>query len=248
MRSRVIIITVLCLLMAAGSALAAAKEAHAVRLEGMPKVKMANPAGAAKRSDLTWGNTNAPAWLITNWIYGDEMYKHLLGMPGEGEPCGRGFWVENVHMLMNFGEEDVPSTFSVFVGLADANYDPTTGCYTPWWHVCTSLTYSITIEEPGMYDVSIPLYEQCDCADLNYRFLLSWHFVTEFDPDKRPDAVADDSPIGCYSWNNYGTGWQDLVLDEGWPGEILMYADIFCCDDPVASEPTTWGGVKSLYR
>jgi hypothetical protein len=248
MRMRVVIVTVMSLLMLAGSALAVVKQAEAVKLDGLPKIKTADEAHLAKRSDTTWGNTNAPAWLITDWVYGAEKYKYLLGRPGEGDPCSRGFWVENVHMLLNFDAEDVPSTFSVFVGLADALFDPASGCYTPGWHVCTSLTYEITIEEPGTYDVSIPLYEQCDCADLNYRFLLSWHFVTEFDPARRPDAVADDAPIGCYSWNNYGTGWQDLVLDEGWPGEIIMWADIFCCDDPVGTDPTTWGGVKSLYR
>jgi hypothetical protein len=38
------------------------------------------------------------------------------------------------------------------------------------------------------------------------------------------------------------------VGDAGFPGNILMWGDVVCCEDPVATESRSWGAIKSLYR
>ncbi|MFH1573154.1 MAG: hypothetical protein ABIG68_04180, partial [Acidobacteriota bacterium] len=63
-----------------------------------------------------------------------------------------------------------------------------------------------------------------------------------------PGIVTDDRPIECTSYNDWGLGWSDLTAEQDFPGNILMRADVLCCEYPVGAESRTWGGVKSLYR
>jgi hypothetical protein len=210
--------------------------------------------GIPNRGDCVIGNLNPAAWAIGDWVWGDEGYKYLVN-PSAFGCAGCGFHVDVIHMLLQFGAEDVPANFDVFVDLEDALWDDATGCWVPGVEDCVSPVYTVEIVEPGLYDIGIPIYDYCDCAYYwdpftcePYWYFLSFHFVTLFDPAMRPDAIADDFPIGCTSYNDYGAGWEDLVNTYSWPGEILIYADVFCCDDPVPQESATWGNVKNLYR
>jgi hypothetical protein len=162
--------------------------------------------------------------------------------------CPLGFHLEAVHLMMQFGAEDVPASFDVYVDLEDAVWDDLTGCYYPGAETCTSLIYTVDITTEGVYDISIPIFSQCACAHLDYWYFLSFHFLTNFAGTALPGLIADDFPVGCFSWNDYGFGWQDLVNDFGWPGEIIMWGDALCCELPVSSEDNTWGTVKNLYR
>ena len=81
-----------------------------------------------------------------------------------------------------------------------------------------------------------------------YLYMLSFYFVTSFDPAMRPDLITDDSTEPCLSYNDYGAGWEDLVNDLGLPGNALIWADVACCEQPVEFEVQTWGAVKDLYR
>ena len=109
-------------------------------------------------------------------------------------------------------------------------WDDTMGCFVPGPVICVSPVYTVTITNAGMYDIALPMAQGCSCAMFGYKYGISMNF-----------------PVGCTSWNDYGTGWYDLQT-LGFPGELKMFADIACCDDPVASENATWGGVKTLFR
>lgn len=244
MRMRMLTILVLCLALAASSAFAG-RTVTATRLGDYEVDELAFSSGL--RSDCQVGNLNAGAWAIGDWVWGAEGYKYLF-YPPETCSCPIGFHLENVHLLIQFGVEDVPSSFDVYVDLEEAVWDDLLGCYYPGPETCTSLVYTVDITTDGLYDISIPIYDECECAYMDYWYFLSFHFVTTFDSAMRPDLIADDFPLGCRSWNDYGFGWQDLVNDFGWPGEILMWGDVICCEFPVATEPETWGGVKNLYK
>jgi hypothetical protein len=76
------------------------------------------------------------------------------------------------------------------------------------------------------------------------------HFVG-FDPAGEVNLYTDDIPVGCTSWinENDGSGWVDLVNGPpGFPGELLIFGNVNCCEEPVATEDRTWGDVKSLFR
>jgi len=189
------------------------------------------------------GNLNPAVWGIPEWFTGQEEYKILFN-PLETLNCPFGFQLQQVHMLMSFDE---PTTFEVWVDLEDALWDDGLQCWVPGIEDCRSDTYTVTIDEPGLYDIGLPI--DCDCAYMTdptgapYMYMLSMHFPTPF----TATLVTDDYPTACTSWNNWAGVWEDLY-NWGFPGNIIMYGDVTCCEDPVATEPRTWGGVKSLFR
>jgi len=237
------ILVTLCLLLAVSNALAD-KEVVITRIEGLA---VQEPGPEILRQDCQVGNLNTPVWAINDWILGNEGYK-LVFDPMATCDCPLGFHLQTVHMLMNFGAEDVPATFDVYADLEEAVFDEVSGCWLPGAEVCASPVYSVTIETAGLYDISLPIGDTCECADMRYIYLLSYHFMTAFPAGMEPDAVSDDIPTSCISYNDFGSGWLDLVTDFGWPGNIIMYADADCCEFPVSDEGSTWGGVKNLYR
>lgn len=249
---RTLMIMILCLVLTAGTALAG--KTPVVTRVGDYEVQEMN-FGAPTRSDCVIGCTMPPAFAITDWIWGDEGYKLLVCPYMCCTVCPLGWWIEDVNWYMQFGPEDVPAVFDVYVDLEDALWDPATQCWYPGIEDCISQVYTVTIDAAGLYEISIPLYDECDCAYFfdpitldPYYYFLSFHIVTFFDPTMRPDAITQDSPVACTSYNDYGFGWEDLVVDYGWPGNIIIWANALCCDFPIAAAPATWGNVKSLYR
>jgi len=240
---RTLVLTCCCVLVASGAL--AGKTLHVHRLSDVEATLQAN--GGPTRQDCQVGNLNVPTYAITDWAFGAEGYKYLFRAPATCS-CPVGFRLDSIHLLMQFGPEDVPVGFDAFVDLEEAVWDDLSGCYLPGAELCTSLVYTVQIDAEGLFDISLPILEQCQCAAIGFWYFLSFHFVSEFGASGRPDLVADGMPLGCRSWNDYGFGWQDLVSDFDWPGEILMYADAACCEIPVSAEPGTWGSVKSLYR
>jgi hypothetical protein len=246
MRSRMFIALILCLLLVAGTALAA-REAVVTRLD---ESELLFAGAATTRGDACWGNLNDPAYAITDWVWGGETYAYGFTPPVFQCPCPLGFHVESVHMLLQFAPEDVPATFDAYVNLAaDGQTDiMPPPCPFPGVEECVSPLFTVTITDPGLYDIALPLYDYCDCAYLEYGYFLSFHIPTVFPETMRPNMITDDLPSGCTSYNDYGLGWDDLVVDVGFPGNIVMWADIICCENPVAVEQGTWGLLKTLYR
>ncbi|MFH1843729.1 MAG: hypothetical protein ABIF77_11045 [bacterium] len=244
MRRHLLMLLCLSLLLVANTALAG-KTVSVTRIDNPdPQVYTM---GGATRSDCQVGNLNDPAWLIGDWVWGEEGYKYLFH-PQTSCSCPIGFQLETIHMLMDFGVEDVPVTFEAYVDLEEAVWDDLLGCYYPGPETCVSPVYQFTIDTAGTYDIAMSIFDHCDCAYMNYNYFLSFHFVTTFDSAMLPSLVSDEFPVGCTSWNDYGFGWQDLVNDFGWPGELMMWADVVCCEFPVGTENGTWGEVKTMYR
>ncbi|MCP4571718.1 MAG: hypothetical protein GY838_05145 [bacterium] len=237
---RVVIMLLLCIALV-GSAVAAEKTVTITPLKGPAQMAMQAPAGVC-----VFGNLNPVAYAIPDYMWGAESYATIF--EAELPPCGcpEGFNVEAVHMYMNFDIEDVPVSFDVSASFMEATFDETAGCEIPGATICTSLTYTVTIETAGLYDVGIPLDPlTCGCAYFGYKYAVSMDIDTAF--AEYPDAVTDEFPLGCVSWNNYGSGWIDTI-DLGMPGELSMYADIVCCAPAVPVEDKAWGDVKSLFR
>lgn len=202
------------------------------------------PNGAA--ADCAMGNLNPPAYAITDWIWGAESYSYVFYADQSQCACSSGFTVEQVHMYMQFGAEDVPVSFNAYVGFEEAVYDEATGCWMPGTPFCASPEYTVTIDAAGLYDIALPIPAgTCDCAYFGYWYSISVNFTTAF--DSSPDLITDNMPVGCTSWNDYGLGWLDLQ-DFGMPGETAMFADIVCCENPVSSDETTLDGIKALFR
>lgn len=199
---------------------------------------------AADRQDCLVGNPNPFFYAVPDWIWGAEKYTYIY-RPYDTCGCPAGFTVDFVHMIVQFGAEDVPVTFDAYVTVDSQAWNDELGCWYPGDAVCASEVTSITIDTPGLYDIGLPTAD-CACASMNYQYSLSYVFDSTF--ASNPDIVTDQYPSDCTSWNDYGLGWYDLVADFGFPGNLMLWADVTCCQTPVANAEETWGGVKSLYE
>ena len=211
-----------------------------------PLVIQPLPAAPADRGSCDVGNPNEPTWNYGNWIMGGEVYAYLVRPSLEGCACEEGFVLDQVSMLMQFGNEDAPVTFAAFVGLAEAVWNPQTGRWAPGQEYCQSATWSISAGLPGLYEIYVDLDGACPCATMGDAYFVTFHLPNDF--TWWPDALEDDAPQAGVCYYDSGTGWRDLVGDLGWWGKNIMRASISCCTDPVASEGRTWGHVKSTYR
>ena len=197
----------------------------------------------------TFGNAVPAAFAINNWIWGAESYATIFHADPVSCTCSGGFMVQAVHFYMNFRAADVPSTFAASADFRETVLDPAYGCNVPGQAICTSPLYTITITQAGLYDITIPMdVAGCTCAYFGYDYAVSINFPTAFPATKRPDAVTDAVPLGCTSWNDYGSGWTDTTADAAFPGELVMFADVACCESPVGVDGKSWGEMKSLYR
>ena len=193
------------------------------------------------------GNLNPTVWGLAPWFVGEESYAFIFD-PSVQLSCDIGFQLTAVHMILAFGPDDVPVTFDVFGDLGSAVVDPATGCAYPGEENCTGETFSITIDVEGTYDIAIPV--ECECAYLFDNagtanlYYLSMHFPTPF----TATIVTDGAEAACTSYVDNGSGWEDLQGYFGLYGNVNMFGEAICCDQPVATEEKTWGGVKSLFR
>jgi len=195
---------------------------------------------------MCWfGNLNSPAYTLGGWLDGVEGYKYLFN-PWDNCSCAMGFWLQSVHIFLSFAEGiQYPYEFPVYVDLEDALWDPAIGCWVPGIEDCVSPIYTVAIPEPGIYDISLAIGDFCECAFMDYWYFLSVHFPETI----IADLVADDLPTPCTVYNDWGEGWIDLYT-QGYDvyGNLLIYGEGVCCDQPVDVQPQTWGQVKSLYR
>ena len=240
-RKSISLILMVCILVAS---VALAREAPEVTRIETPVIQTLNPAVVGGQ---IVGNFNEPAYLIQGWFTGDEEYKYLFD-PTLQVDCPDGFLLTGVHMVVNFDETMVPVTFEAWVDLEDAMWDPDLDCWVPGIEDCRSDTYTVTIDTPGTYDIGLPI--DCLCAYLTdprgmpYMYMLSMHFIGRFPMN----LIMDDTPTPCTAYCNWGLGWVDLYGDFSRYGNILMYGDVVCCDDPLPFDVKTWSEIKSLYR
>jgi len=236
---KTVLVTVLslCLFTAVGVN-AADREVTVKLLDQQPQsVNVArSPAG-----DCLVGNLYSPYFAIPGWLIGLESYMYMFDAEESACACAAGFAVEAVHMYLQF---EGAESFDMSVGFNEAVWDPASGCWVPGPEICRSPIYTVAVDNPGLYDIVLPV--ECECAFFGYWYGISVNFESSFAVS--PDIITDNVPLGCVSWNDYGGGWEDLNSVYGFPGELSIYADVVCCQNPVADEANTFGGVKSLFR
>jgi hypothetical protein len=205
-----------------------------------------------KCSNHCVGNFNMPEGSVPDAIVGDEGFKYLFRPPIYQCACPDGFRIDIVHMLVEFEEDDFDGSSIMFGAYADLEspvWDEALSCWVPGTQECVTPTAYFLVNEPGIYDIAIPMGGACDCAFVDYWYFLGVFFEGSFAEGHRPNLVTDAYPLGCRSYHDQGGGWQDLAEEyQDWPGELVIWSEVECCDDPVGAETQSWSGVKSLYR
>jgi hypothetical protein len=132
------VLSIMCLALLAGTALADRQViVTPVTGDAIPFDQGITPAGA--NGACTVGNLNSLAYAITDWVWGAEKYKYLFyADPAQCTVCPEGFTVESVTLYLQFGPEDVPSSFDARVDFEEAIWDDGLQCWYPGPEVCVS--------------------------------------------------------------------------------------------------------------
>lgn len=187
------------------------------------------------------GNLNPAAWAISNFLFPPEAYKFTFDPMATCTVCPMGFRVLKPRIFLQTAGA---CTIVLSVDVEEAVY-PTPGCPSPGPVWCESPLYQVSIPNAGLWNIGIPI--SCDCLAMDRMYLLSVHFESA---TCTPSLITDAGPaVLCTNWNNYGTGWYDLVgAFPTWPGQLKMLADAECCSPPVPVEGKSWGAIKELYE
>jgi hypothetical protein len=191
------------------------------------------------------GNLNPPQWAIGGFLLAPEEYK-LVFDPNLGcGSCQIGFMVNTIHVIVQTSAAcDI--VMGVDVEEADVT-DPS--CPQPGPVMCATGLFNVNITGAGLWDIALPI--TCGCLTMERLYLLSFYLESVSCGDGTvPDLITDAGPPTlCTNWNNYGTGWIDLVAQYAtWPGQLVFYADAECCSPPVPVEDSTWGAIKALFE
>lgn len=245
MKKMIMIAALAALVLSTGTALAA-REVRVTPITGPATTIYPGLEASGANPACEFGNLNPISFAITGWILGMEKYKTLFTADPTGcSICTEGFNVTSVSLSMQFGIEDVPVTFDARVDFEEAIWDENLACFVPGATICESSVYTVTIDAPGLYNIALPLDAACVCAEFGFTYGIGFEFLTAF--ASAPDLITDAFPVGCTSYNDYGSGWVDLATFV-FPGETSMKAEIDCCNNPVATEGSTWGSIKSMFR
>lgn len=197
------------------------------------------------------GNTAPSAFALSNFILPPEEYK-LAFRPLVGGDCagvcqvpGSG-WGFSVNTISIYLQTDAACTIIMSVNLEAATYPTSSDCIEPGPVYCESALFQVDLPSAGGWKISLPI--DCPCLGIKKEYLLSWYIDSTTCPNI--DLVTDAGPATlCTNWNNYGSGWTDLLVAyPTWPGNLRLVADAECCDLPVPVEERNWGVIKNLYK
>lgn len=232
------IVLALCLSLVAG--LAVAREATLTRVD------LDRVSSSRVEADCVVGNNDFDNILgyYGSWYAGFEDYAYhitrLHQLPCE---CTEGWALSAVHFLLAL---DVDTDIMVQAALYTA-VDLGGGCWAPGVEVYASPIYDINgIPELAYYDIELEFAGEEFCqVPPSGNFFLVWRFLDDGPVYGLP---ISDGPLSCKNYNDYGNGWEDLVVDYGFAGNLLIWADVNCCLDSVPTQDSSWGSIKQLFR
>jgi len=187
-----------------------------------------------------------PEFVIQDFLFAPEGYKVAVDPTEQCLTCPLGFKVTDIHIALQVNQ---PCSIVLSTDLEDALFPDGADCPEPGVVDCFSQSFQVDLPGAGLFDVSIPI--DCPCAYKEYTYFIGV-FIESYscqDGSFIPELVTNNTPHACANYNNFGEGWVDLVSEfPTWPGDVLIWANSECCDQPVGAESKSWGAIKGLYR
>ncbi|HEX9870729.1 MAG TPA: hypothetical protein VGC99_19465 [Candidatus Tectomicrobia bacterium] len=213
-------------------------------VDGQLPVLVETVPGLIQGDVCTLGNVGAPGFAIENFLLPPEIYKLAIDPQNQCTACAMGFQVTSIHMVLRTSSA---CELTVEIDLEDAVFPEEPDCSAPGVVDCASGEYAVSLPAAGLWDIELPI--ECGCAFKQYIYMLGIRIVdTSCSDGSVPDLITDAMPRLCANWNNFGTGWTDLLaFFPTWPGDLLIWADATCCEDPVGTPDSSWGAIKSRY-
>lgn len=155
------------------------------------------------------------------WWTGNESYATLINPADYSCSCNPGFNVHAIHMVVYLQTTSAPQ---VRVSLATSAGD----CAGPGAIIESSgLSTFSGVPANGYYDIEVPVDFACQDMDASY------YLVFEFTNTAGPVGIpVDTTPQSCVNYNDWGSGYEDVVSNYGFAGDWLLWADIDCCGTP----------------
>jgi hypothetical protein len=188
------------------------------------------------------GNINPSYWAIGGYLVPPERYA-ISFRPSDSScaACPLGYQVTTVRIIL---QTSAAMTVVMSVGLQSATFPTGPDCAEPGPQECSDGPYQVNLPSAGLWNIGLPL--TCDCAFKDFAYLLTVDF--ESVSGGTPDLITDNLPGPCTSWNDYGTGWSDLVTAAGFPGNLKIWAEAECCEVPVGADVESMGGWKGRFK
>ncbi len=195
--------------------------------------------------DCVYGNNdtaNIQGYYGTWWA-GNETYAVKIDPSTAACSCAAGFNVRAVHFVLYLEPTSTPQVRALLA--SDSAGLPGT---------IIDTSDPITVASPaasGYFDIEIP----CDfvCTDVDGG---PYYVLYEFMDASGPVGIPiDSSPTPDFNFNEWGSGWQELVTGYGFAGDLMLWADVDCCGAatpevsvtaPNGNETLAVGSVASL--
>ncbi|HTO89954.1 MAG TPA: hypothetical protein VMJ70_02385 [Candidatus Sulfotelmatobacter sp.] len=200
--------------------------------------------GTSTNAACVLGVTDPPAWIVNYLAPPDDAYFNLVN-PANCACATGAVQLNDIQIYLNFQAAcSQPVQISV-VGATGAS-----GCFRPdpSNYLCPPLNYNLAPGAAGNYIFTLPLPTGC-C--INGPAFIGINFIAPGagcnTSSTQPRLVTTNICNPCVSYNVYPSGFDDLCVDIGFPGNVAMFADADCCG-ATPSHSDTWGRVKVLYR
>jgi hypothetical protein len=160
-------------------------------------------------------------YAYSGWFIGDEEYA-MYSDPGDCEDC-EGGWKPNSVTLW-FVMPGVDTLYMQPI-IRDIDWSDTS-CPVPGATIHVEGTYQVVVPHSGTFIVNLPL---SDCPTVADPFFACVNFPDWcLDPgDTCMYVVVSDTILPCRSYNNWGSGWEDLY-DWSFVGNVSISADLEC--------------------
>jgi hypothetical protein len=155
-----------------------------------------------------------PYWSISSWLVGDEWYAEYQDPEEFGCVDVWPFQVTSVGFnLQVSAAQDVDVQGFVYdLDLTDP------GCPVPGAQLCSTPEYTVSLPGAGHWIIELPMTDEC-CVNGPY---FSVVYIATYPIYET--LIADNNPVTCRSYNDYGFGWEDLVDVYGFPGQMLFWS------------------------
>jgi hypothetical protein len=197
------------------------------------------------RSDCQIGNLNPPAPdPVLDFFQGQESYAYHVYPPAQCDCPEGGFALESISMILYREVGVLPVNFSAAVQVFDAVPSRDRTCYVPGELLYQSEPTTISIGQTGFQTITVPAPDS-PVFLFDYNYFIGIEFLDAF----QIGLAVDDDDQECTAYVFRDQTWIDLFgRDRLGGGKLIIFGDIVCGEDPVATEQTTWGTLKSLYR
>lgn len=199
-------------------------------------------------SDCRIGNLRAPSSVFemrqTANALTVELNQAICG-------CTSGWMASEIHVLvMNMTDQQLTTQMDIFIdGQGPPHPSDPISCPIPpqgYWDgdMLQLLDVEVVLPHPGFYELVFPVSTLC--AEFGHTYFIE---INNLLTGSGLGFLVDDEPRACtfLYFGSMGSHWWWLEYPSD-VGSPVWWIEAQCCEPAVATESTTWGHVKALYR